>query len=159
MCGNFSLNVSFMSFLRSDGLTYSITVVWRRKDERRRCDKRNQNERRGERRSLLSSVYAKQNHLEVKQWSLNGNEAHEETGRAESRLLFTTDCVTEHTPSVTSVRMLVLNPPSQVWMNYYRSCFKCGTVVTSNVTCLLCLFVFVMRTAAAVTLQFPFRDQ
>ena len=27
MCGNFSLNVSFMSFLRSEGLTYSMTVV------------------------------------------------------------------------------------------------------------------------------------
>ena len=26
--GNFSLNESFMSFFRSDGLTYSITVVW-----------------------------------------------------------------------------------------------------------------------------------
>lgn len=27
MCGNFSRNVSFMSFLRSEGFTYSITVV------------------------------------------------------------------------------------------------------------------------------------
>lgn len=27
--GNFSLNVSFMSFFRSDGFTYSITVVWK----------------------------------------------------------------------------------------------------------------------------------
>lgn len=27
MCGNFSLNVSFMSFFRSEGLTYSMTVV------------------------------------------------------------------------------------------------------------------------------------
>uniref|UniRef100_A0A0E9SUV6 Uncharacterized protein n=1 Tax=Anguilla anguilla TaxID=7936 RepID=A0A0E9SUV6_ANGAN len=27
MWGNFSLKVSFMSFFRSDGLTYSITVV------------------------------------------------------------------------------------------------------------------------------------
>ena len=31
MWGNFSLNVSFMSFFRSDGLTYSMTVVWRKK--------------------------------------------------------------------------------------------------------------------------------
>lgn len=31
MWGNFSLKVSFMSFFRSDGLTYSITVVWGRK--------------------------------------------------------------------------------------------------------------------------------
>jgi len=30
MWGNFSLKVSFMSFFRSDGLTYSITVVCER---------------------------------------------------------------------------------------------------------------------------------
>lgn len=30
MWGNFSLNVSFMSFLRSEGLTYSMTVVWKK---------------------------------------------------------------------------------------------------------------------------------
>ncbi len=29
MRGNFSLKVSFMSFLRSEGLTYSMTVVWK----------------------------------------------------------------------------------------------------------------------------------
>lgn len=28
MCGNFSLKVSFMSFFRSEGFTYSITVVY-----------------------------------------------------------------------------------------------------------------------------------
>lgn len=28
--GNFSLNVSFMSFFRSDGFTYLMTVVWKR---------------------------------------------------------------------------------------------------------------------------------
>lgn len=31
--GNFSLKVSFMSFLRSEGLTYSMTVVWKEKPE------------------------------------------------------------------------------------------------------------------------------
>lgn len=30
MCGNFSRKVSFMSFLRSEGFTYSITVVCNR---------------------------------------------------------------------------------------------------------------------------------
>lgn len=34
MWGNFSLKVSFMSFFRSDGFTYSTTVVWR--DEKQR---------------------------------------------------------------------------------------------------------------------------
>lgn len=33
MWGNFSLKVSFMSFLRSEGLTYSMTVVWEEKPE------------------------------------------------------------------------------------------------------------------------------
>lgn len=33
MWGNFSLKVSFMSFLRSEGLTYSMTVVWKEKPE------------------------------------------------------------------------------------------------------------------------------
>lgn len=35
MWGNFSLNVSFMSFFRSDGLTYSMTVVCRKHQRRK----------------------------------------------------------------------------------------------------------------------------
>ena len=34
MCGNFSRKVSFMSFLRSEGFTYSITVVCVREGRR-----------------------------------------------------------------------------------------------------------------------------
>lgn len=34
--GNFSLKVSFMSFLRSEGLTYSMTVVWKERPKHKR---------------------------------------------------------------------------------------------------------------------------
>lgn len=45
MWGNFSLNVSFMSFFRSDGLTYSITVVWGRKSRGENRSKEKEEER------------------------------------------------------------------------------------------------------------------
>ena len=35
MWGNFSLKVSFMSFLRSEGLTYSMTVVWQKRSKKK----------------------------------------------------------------------------------------------------------------------------
>lgn len=90
MWGNFSLNVSFMSFFRSDGLTYSITVVWRKE----RKEKKNTTEvkewkNRGSRRFVVMSYWdiSKSNNNQCK-WTWWGHKHWFPHSRGESRTAF-----------------------------------------------------------------------
>lgn len=46
------MKVSFMSFFRSDGLTYSITVVWRKAEREEKIMKTEQKERERRKRGM-----------------------------------------------------------------------------------------------------------